>query len=445
MGLFSWGAKQAPDNSKAILEMAVRNQKKRNDLINQIIQQTNYRTRQDVQRWRLALQQAENYDMPRRTNLINLYDEIILDNHLYGIIENQRKLRVISFDFRIVDKEGQIDEALTDFFQQQWFREFQNHALDADYWGHSLIQINVTNGKPVLELIPRRHVEPQRGYLLKYPFDYNGMPYRELFPDVIVESGKPLDLGLLNKAAPLVLIKRNAMNAWSEYADIFGMPMRLGKTNTNRKEDLDRMEEALAEMGKAAYAVFGMGEEIEFVESHRTAGENVYDRMIERINSELSKLILGSTMTSDVGKSGSRAQAEVHETAANDVIEADKVKLKYLINDKLIPLLVNQGISDLNGKLFAWEESKDLKTLWEWTAKSLDHYKIEPKWINDTFGIPVEQKEAPVLPPSNEPPPGGKSKAPDQRANMVLMKMHEDIAKLYGGKDHNHIEGSGCC
>jgi phage gp29-like protein len=441
MGLFDRIFPKGPDNNK-LIEMAVRNQRKKNDLLEKIIQMTNYRSKQDIERWRMALQMAENWDMPRRTNLYNLYDEVILDAHLYGVIENQRKLRVLAFDFRIVDKEGNTDDALTDYFQQSWFRDFCNHVLDADYYGHSLVQIHVNNGRPVVELIPRRHVEPQRGYLLKYPFDFKGPEYRGVWDDVLIEAGKPLDLGLLNKAAPLVLFKRNAMQAWSEYADIFGMPVRIGKTNTNRKEDLDRMENALADMGKAAYAVFGMGEEIQFVESHRTAGEMVYDRMMERINSELSKLILGSTMTVDVGKSGSRAQAEVHETAADDVIDADKLRLRYLINDKLIPLLKGQGITGLDGKLFAWEEAKDLNKLWEWTAKSLDHYKISPEWITDTFGIPVEEKEAQTPSPVTLPPA---QQEPRQRVNNVLMKMHEDIAKLYTGKDHNHIEGSGCC
>lgn len=443
--LINFGNKGLSNQDRAVLEMAARNKKKTNDLLEQIIQQTRYRSKQDIQRWRLALQQAENYDMPRRLNLYNLYNEIILDAHLTGIIENQRKLRVMAFDFRIVDKDGNTDDALTDFFQQYWFREFQSYALDADYWGHTLMQITMTNKHPKVELIPRDHVEPIRGYILKYNFDYKGLEYRGNYDDVLVECGNPLDLGLLNKAAPLILFKRNAMNAWSEYADIFGMPVRIGKTNTNRKEDLDRMENALHDMGKAAYAVFGMGEEIEFVESHRTAGEMVYDRMMERINSELSKLILGNTMTTDVGKLGSRAQAEVHENTSNDVIDADKLKLKYLVNDKLIPLLIGQGVSGLEGKLFAWEEAKDLKTLWEWTAKSLDHYKIAPDWITDTFGIPVKEKDATALPPANEPPPRGKAKTPEQRASKVLMKMHEDIAKLYGGKDHNHVEGSGCC
>ena len=444
--LFNQGNKGLSQQDRTILEMAARNKKKTNDLLEQIIQQTRYRSKQDIQRWRLALQQAENYDMPRRTNLYNLYNEIILDAHLSGIIENQRKLRVLSFDFRIVDKDGNTDEALTDFFQQQWFRTFCNHALDADYYGHTLMQITLTNQHPLIELIPRDHVEPVRGYILKYNFDYKGIEYRNVYDDVLVEFGNPLDLGLLNKAAPLVLFKRNAMNAWSEYADIFGMPVRIGKTNTNRKEDLDRMENALNEMGKAAYAVFGMGEEIEFVESHKTAGEMVYDRMMERINSELSKLILGNTMTSDVGRSGSRAQAEVHENASNDVIDADKLKLKYLVNDKLIPLLKIQGVSNLDGKLFAWEESKDLKTLWEWTAKSLDHYSIDPKWITDTFGIPVEEKKQVIPAQESAANPEAGQRNPQQQSNTaVLMKMHETIAKLYRGKDHNHIEGSGCC
>lgn len=438
MSIFSkFFSKSNGSNNQRLLEMAVRNNRKKNDLLEKIIQQTNYRAKQDIQRWRLALQQAENWDQPSRYNLINLYNEIILDNHLFGIIENQRKLRVMAFDFRIVNKAGDTDEVLTDFFQQQWFRDFQGLVLDSDYWGHSLMQVQMKNNKPVIELIPRRHVEPHRGYILKWQHDYTGLPYRDGYEDTLIEAGKPLDLGLLNKAAPLVLFKKNAMSAWSEYGDVFGMPMRIGKTNSNRKEDVDRMEEALESMGKAAYAVFGMGEEISFVESNKTAGETVYDKMMERINSELSKLILGSTMTADVGASGSRAQAEVHENAASDVVEADKLRLKYIINDRLIPVLRAQGVTGLDDKLFAWEESKDLKTLFDWTSKSLEHYKIEPKWITDTFGIPVEEKPAPEPTKDTDPfdnwDDDTDPEPPEPEKKKLELSLHKNLRSFYIG------------
>ena len=49
--------------------------------------------------------------------------------------------------------------------------------------------------------------------------------------------------------------------------------------------------------------VAGMETEIEFVESGKGDAFNVYDKRIDRANSELSKLIIGQTMTIEDGSS----------------------------------------------------------------------------------------------------------------------------------------------
>lgn len=66
----------------------------------------------------------------------------------------------------------------------------------------------------------------------------------------------------------------------------------------------------LREAGTALSMVAGMETEIEFVESGKGDAFNVYDKRIDRANSELSKLIIGQTMTIEDGSSLS--QSETH-------------------------------------------------------------------------------------------------------------------------------------
>ena len=61
--------------------------------------------------------------------------------------------------------------------------------------------------------------------------------------------------------------KKERTNVLVRILRIFGMPLRVGKTNTRSNDDLDRIESQLQRMGSAAYAVLQAGETVEFIES----------------------------------------------------------------------------------------------------------------------------------------------------------------------------------
>lgn len=63
-------------------------------------------------------------------------------------------------------------------------------------------------------------------------------------------------------------------------------------------------------MGAAAYGLFPEGTTVDLKESTRADAFNVYDKRIDRCNSEISKGILTVTMTMEDG--ASLSQSEVH-------------------------------------------------------------------------------------------------------------------------------------
>lgn len=320
--------------------------RQRESVITRIIEQSNYRSRKDITDWRRAINMAENKDMPRRIMLLNLYDDIVLDNHLYAQIQT-RVLKVLGLRFKIADNKTkkEINEK-TDLFLKQWFYKFINMAMQSILYGHSLIQIdNIVNGEiGDISLVPRRHIRPELGIYCIKQLDDSGITYRTPeYSNWLIEVGDSYDLGLLMKAVPNVLWKKNAQMCWSEYCEIFGMPLRVGKTNTRSNDDLDRIESQLQRMGSAAYAVLQAGETVEFIESTKGDAYNVYNQLVERCNSEISKLILGQTLTSDTGKSGTRAQGEVHERVGDAITRADLMFIEHVVNDKLLPVLIAQG------------------------------------------------------------------------------------------------------
>ena len=217
--------------------------------------------------------------------MLNLYDDVVLDGHISGLIEHSKLEKLLAQEFRVIDiKSGETDEELTDKLQAHWFFKFLEYSLDSRWYGHSLIEFEQISADLVSTpiVVPRCHVVPEFGVYLKQLSDSKGIAYRDTpFMNYLVEVGDNNNLGLLNKAAPHFLYKKNASIAWSEYTELFGMPIRIGKTNTKDNEDLNRMEAMLKDLGSAAYGVFKEREEIEFVESNRGDAYNVYDKLID--------------------------------------------------------------------------------------------------------------------------------------------------------------------
>lgn len=109
------------------------------------------RTRQDIASWNKALTLARKADKPKRWQLYNLYDEIILDALLKSQIEN-RMLKSLSQSFILTDESGNVDQEATALLQNKiWVNELNKQILNTRYYGHSLVELNY-NEKGELQL-----------------------------------------------------------------------------------------------------------------------------------------------------------------------------------------------------------------------------------------------------------------------------------------------------
>jgi SPP1 gp7 family putative phage head morphogenesis protein len=385
-------------------------QTQRKRLARSVVQQQVHLLRQDIGKWRTAQVLAKDLGNPQREPLYNLYEDLLMDAHLMSVIQT-RKINVMGKPFKLVNAAtGEEDKTKTTLFLSPWFRKFLSLSLDAEFWGHSLIEFgDVVDGQFLdVELVPRANVVPEFGYVLQ---DVNGggekYDYRNDSGLWVIEVGSPRNLGLLEKAAPHVLWKKAASAAWSEYCEIFGMPIRLGKTDSQDTKERADFERMLRDMGSAAYIMLSPDENVEFAESTRSDAYMVYNERIERANSEISKLILGQTMTADNGSS--RSQSEVHERVAEAYAEADMQEIADVINFRLLPFLIERGYP-LQGFMFEWDFSENLglQDQWKIVNEMLQHFNVPADYITQTFGVPVEEKATPVLPLPDGGQGGGK-------------------------------------
>ena len=371
----------------------------------ELLRNTDSLTKKDIKDWRTAWQVAINVDNPHREMLYDIYQDCLADLHLTGAI-GQRKGMTMKENFRLMGHDGKENEEATKLLRAEWFNDFLDLALDCRYWGHSLIQLgDVVRDEAGMRfdgvtLVPRKHVIPERGVVLRRQGDdyKDGIPYRDGdFADWCVEVGKPDDLGLLLKCAPSCISKKNMLGFWDMFGEIFGAPMRVAKATTVDDKERRKIEDALENMGAAFWGLFPDGTDIQIVESSRGDAYNVYDKRIDRCNSELSKGILNQTMTIDDGSS--KSQSETHLEVFENVVKADKQMLFYIINGRLLPLMQKHGFP-VKDCTFMWDETTTYSPaeLREFLRVALQYYKVPKTYFEEKFGIPIEgERELPGI------------------------------------------------
>lgn len=387
-----------PANASAEMDRLVRFAKSKQGikLTAQLMQQTDSLTKKDIAVWRQAWQAAISVETPNRARLYDVYTDCTVDLHLTGCI-GQRKGKTLQKEFRLVGKDGKENEAATALLKKEWFFDFMDLALDSRFWGHSLIQlgdiIRDEDGMRFdgVELVPRKHVCPEYGVITREPAaDWRtGIPYREGdFALWCIEVGKPKDLGLLLKCAPSCISKKNMLAFWDMFGEIFGAPMRVARTNTTDEKERSRIERSLDSMGAAFWALFPEGTDIEIKESSRGDAYNVYDKRVDRCNSELSKGTLMQTMTIDSGSSLS--QSETHLEIFEDVVAADARMISCIVNDKLLPLMVKHGFP-VKGLSFEWDNAATFSPAEqrEMERVLLEYYEIDPQYFIDKYNVNI--------------------------------------------------------
>lgn len=362
-----------------------------------------FRITTDMARYKVSVQSAENIYNHQRYQLYQIYEAVEIDSH-YSAVKQQRKNLTLSRNFCVFGPDGEVNEEKTKLIRTKWFREYLDLCLDSIFWGHSLIQfdslININNKDEFKDiyLVPRMYVKPEYHIVTSDYAAIKGTDYLDfVWRNWLIGVGKPHDLGLLMKIAPLQIWKKNAMGTWAEFIEKFGLPIRVGKTNVRDEATRFNMEKTLRDMSVGLYAVIDPDDEIEIKEGGaRQDAFEVFDKMIERCNSEMTKLILGQTGTTD--EKSFVGSAEVQERVLYAYAELDEHMIDGINNYQLIPMLNAHGFG-LEGMTIGCEDEDEFTAL-EHSKFDIEliksgKYKLSPEYIKENYGTDVEEVEEP--------------------------------------------------
>src|SRR3984957_3232204 len=138
-------------------------------------------------------------------------------------------------------------------------------------------------------------------------------PFKFLVHYSKAKSGLPIRGGLARAAGWSYLFKNYVLKDWVTFAEVFGQPLRLGKYHPGASEqDKLALLNAVSRIGTDAAAIMPESMVIEFTEAHQNGSAELYQRFCEYLDAQVSKAVLGQTLTTEMPNAGgSRAAAQV--------------------------------------------------------------------------------------------------------------------------------------
>lgn len=347
----------------------------------------------DMQDWTVARNMATNVIRPDRSRLMDLYDGILVDSHLASAMES-RVLRVVRSRFRLV-RNGESQPDLLQLLETPWFEDFLRYVAEAVFRGHTLIELGELAKPGELKTVNRidpRNVLPWGGMVVRRQGEETGYKYREApLNAYLIEVGRPDDLGLLCDVGPVAIVKKYAVGSWSDYVHKYGIPPRWVKTNSRDARRFKQLETMMQNMLSSAYGVIEGDEEIQIMPTPGTDAYRVFDQLISRMNSEISKRLLGQDGTTDnKDASGTYGSLKVLQGVAEDRHAADKAGVAYVVNGELMPRLTALGYPFQDVR-FEWDELRDLAPmeLVDAVAKLGMVMDIDPEYVEERTGIRI--------------------------------------------------------
>ncbi len=346
----------------------------------------------------------------------------------YGSVLGTRKLAVGGLDVRvdsITDDKAdvRIADAVRGFVAAPEFGELVSHLVDALGKGYAVSEIvwdrSGREWQPTYrDRDPRWFVfDRETGRELRLRDEADAMqgialaPYKFIVHTPKIRSGLPIRGGLARLAAVGYMCKAWSWRDWMAFADIYGLPMRVGKYGPNAsKDDIGKLMAAVANLGSDAAAVMPQSMSIEFEQAAQTAGAgDFFEKLATFWDKQISKGVLGQTMTADDG--ASLSQAKVHNEVRLDLLKADAKALSNTLNRMLVRPFVdlNFGSGRYPTLVVEVPEPEDTKLLVEALGVLVPlGLEVEQSIIRDKLGLPDPAKGAVLLraaPPPAEPPP----------------------------------------
>ena len=338
-----------------------------------------------------AIRKAEAVDYPMRSKLIDLYKDVRLDTHLFSVLRKQ-KAAILSTPIQFM-RNGKVDETMAEHIKSPWFLKFLGDLIDAEWdgVGGSLFQFyRDERGWICYDLIPRKHVDAINRTILRNQDDLTGESWDE-FSDLLY-LGDPRQIGALAVPAFWVILKRNNVGDWADFAEIFGRPIKEGTYDAWDDNARQKLLKDIDELAGAGAIVHPKDTELSLIQAQNVSGGgDLYEKLGIFCNNEISKAVTGNTLTTEAGDKGTQALGTVQKEGEEDINFFMKLNILNTLNYEMTDMFARLGINTAGGEFIfvpprsknTMEKANVLKTL-----RNEMQLPIEDDYLYEEFGIP---------------------------------------------------------
>jgi len=379
------------------------------------------------------------------------------DLHYLGVLQTRkRQVAQIGVAIEPADDSAQAMEdadLVRGFFEREEIDDELFDILDSVGKGFSVTEI-------VWEMSERQWMPARLEWRLPQWFDFDreggrylvrrpdeGGEWMELEPWKYVahhtraKSGLPIRGGLARVAAWAWLFKNLTLKDWMRFCEAYGMPIRLGKFHDSASEqDKETLWKAVANVAADAAAIVPESMMIEFVDDTTVRGRSeIYRDLIQYIDQQISVAVLGQTLTTQEGSSGSYSLGQVHDRVRRDIETSDGRQLAATLRrDLVVPMVaLNHGARDAYPRvMIEREETMDMQALSDALPKLVPlGLPVAVDQVLERFGLQRPDDDDEILRPAAAPDdPDGKDD-PEDDEDPSADDPEEEDADDGGGED----------
>jgi len=288
--------------------------------------------------------EENNYDY-------EIYRDLLSDPHLMATIQ-QRKMQVMQMGWEL-DYEGdkKIRERLMRIMRDLPLNKITSDVLDAIFFGFNVGEIEwIKDGKEIkpIDVVGK----PQEWFIFtrdnelrlrkfksgQYFFEEGEkLPeYKFILTQYKPTYTNPYGQKVLRDCYWPIQLKRGGVEFWQLMMERYGMPYLIGRyPNTFTDPQKTEFLEQLKQMIEDNITVFEDTLGIEIKESPKYDIGQLYERLVDFHNKEVSKAVLTVTLTTEIENVGSYKASEIHREMLSYLGVSDKKLVERAINTLL--------------------------------------------------------------------------------------------------------------
>lgn len=335
---------------------------------------------------------------------MRIYRELLCDPHVFACTQS-RKAGVLSLEWEInrgLDKDENAENIET-LLKKLDIHKLISDILEATQFGFQPLEIMWKKEKSGYILPEKIVAKPPEWFCFD---DDNNLKFRtkenyygEALPDkkfLLAQNNpsynNPYGERTLSRCFWSVTFKKGGLKFWVVFTEKYGMPHLIGKHPRGAsKEETDTLADMLEEMVQDAIAVIPDDSSVEIQEANKSSSAEIYEKLIDKMNSEISKAVLGQTLTTEIGQKGSYAAANTHMQVRQDIIDSDKKLVESVIN-QLIQWIYEINFSTKDVPVFEMFAPEDVDLTLAQRDKILSEtgVKFTKEYFIKTYGLEDE-------------------------------------------------------